>query len=146
MKPVNETPLTVSEVLKAFETKQPLIYREAQWGIDECEEVVESEWTIFEILHQTSSKDYPGNPVYFYYAPRTITINNQEILAGETIPPTRQQTYYYPSFIKNEGYSQTTWLDTEVDHNLLKHGMVHLTPEKAKLHAELIIKASGGSI
>lgn len=147
MKPVNENYLTTAEILEAFHTKTPMLYRLGTWTLNECEEVTPDEWKVSEILNQVA-RDDNGDPttVFFYYAPRMLKIGDREVHAGETTAP-KEGTHYFITHPSNQNYCmESVWSNDDLGNRYLNRGLVHLTKENAIKHAKAIILASGGSI
>ncbi len=144
MKPTDETPLTVEQVFTTLAKGIQLIYRETQWEMSECESVYPAEWTAEELIAQCSAES--GIPIEFFYAPRILKIGNREVYAGEITAPTVGTDYWIPTITLPELFQIYEWDDDENDRLLLKHGLVHLTQERALAHAEALILASSGSI
>ncbi len=68
----------------------------------------------------------------------TININGYEVPMPEREAPQDGTEYFFPSFQQDGGVYSYTWAGDVYDHRLLSAGMVHLTEEAAKKHAEAL--------
>ena len=68
----------------------------------------------------------------------TININGYEVPMPEREAPGGDTEYFFPSFQQEGGVYSYTWSDDAYDNRLLSAGMVHLTEEAARKHAEAL--------
>ena len=66
------------------------------------------------------------------------TINGHEVPLPEREAPQEGTKYFFPSFQRAGGTRSYTWAGDVLDDRLLAAGMVHLTEEAAKKHAEAL--------
>ena len=72
--------------------------------------------------------------------PRTITINGYEVPEPVTEPPKKEgQSYWVIHPFAKEGFRQNFWYGAHSDLAALRHGLVHLTEEAARVHAEALL-------
>lgn len=68
----------------------------------------------------------------------TININGYEVPMPEREAPDEGTEYFFPSFQWEGGVYSYTWSGDAYDNRLLSAGMVHLTEERARKHAEVL--------
>ena len=73
-----------------------------------------------------------------YWTVSTININGYEVPMPEREAPDEGTKYFFPAFQLVEGVQDYTWDNDSVDNRLLSAGMVHLTEEAARKHAEAL--------
>ena len=72
--------------------------------------------------------------------PRTITINGYEVPEPVREPLEEGQVYWVVHPFEDQGFRQTFWdFPDGVDRIALGHGLVHLTEEAARTHAEALL-------
>jgi hypothetical protein len=77
-------------------------------------------------------------PEKLSWAKSVTTINGYEVPMPEREAPQCGKEYFFPSFQQDGGVYSYTWAGDVYDHRLLSAGMVHLTEEAAKKHAEAL--------
>ena len=68
----------------------------------------------------------------------TININGHEVPMPEREAPDEGTEYFFPSFHRKSSVDSFIWDGDVTDNQLLSAGMVHLTKEAAKKHAEAL--------
>lgn len=68
----------------------------------------------------------------------TININGHEVPMPEREAPGGDTEYFFPSFQQEGGVCSYAWFGDAYDNRLLSAGMVHLTEEAARKHAEVL--------
>ena len=68
----------------------------------------------------------------------TLNINGHEVPLPEREAPQEGTKYFFPLFQREGGVYSYTWSDDAYDNQLLSAGMVHLTEEAARKHAEAL--------
>ena len=68
----------------------------------------------------------------------TMNINGHEVPMPEREAPQEGTKYFFPAFQLVEGVHGCTWDNDVTDNRLLAAGMVHLTEEAARKHAEAL--------
>lgn len=76
----------------------------------------------------------------------TVTIGNISFPKPESEKPKLHTEYFFPCFTTPSLANFYKWAGDDVDYELLKAGLVHLTKENAIAHAEALIKLSGGKV
>ncbi len=78
-------------------------------------------------------------PGFFRIKPDTITINGREVPAPTRTAPRARSAYWLPDLFSPERARLRAWADIELEFNLLHGGLVHLTEEAARAHAEALL-------
>lgn len=71
--------------------------------------------------------------------PDTITINGREVPAPVSEALKRRQPYWLATPLVASGATEYHWDDTTAEFRWLKHGLIHLTEEAARAHAEALL-------
>lgn len=71
--------------------------------------------------------------------PRTIRIGKYDVPSPLRHAPEVGSMYYFSCFTTKSGVGESLWNGDHIDHRLLNRGMIHITEESAKIHAEALI-------
>lgn len=130
--------LTPQEVLRALADGVRLQYKPR----------VKDEWNEFDIIHNQVTIRTLFSDVYeFRVYQDTVTIGGISFPKPES-EPLSYGTYYWltePTYMLCSRATPNVWQNSEYDLRYLRKGLVHLTPQNARLHGEALIKLSGGS-
>jgi hypothetical protein len=80
---------------------------------------------------------YPENQ--YRRRPRTIRIGEYDIPEPLREAPEMGARYWFPAILSDTPVGGYTWDGTSTDRALLQRGMIHITEEAARIHAEAII-------
>jgi len=87
---------------------------------------------------------------YFNYCedweiqPETIIIPSVEIPKPIDYVLDMGDEFYFVDFYENYGYDYAVWKGSETDYNLLNNGVIHLSEENAKAHADALLSIMRG--
>ena len=131
--------LTPQEVLLAIADGEKLEYKE--YGRETWHTFVHDSTPMF--VHNIIRGCY-----IFRLAEKTITIGNVSFPKPESKPLPHGTDYWLtePAYMLCSRAAPNVWQNSEYDLSYLRKGLVHLTPQKARLHGEALIKLSGGSV
>lgn len=79
------------------------------------------------------------SPDQFRIKPDTITINGREVPAPIKVALKDGQDYWYAGLGGAEDWDKDTWISHEVDDARLSRGLIHLSEEAARQHAEALL-------
>ena len=111
----------------AMETDKPWKRWEFYSSIDQC-------WVSFEINHPTWNSG-----TRFRRRPTTININGHEVPEPYRGEMTNGMYYYMPNFWDQSGYESYYWGSDHCDEIFKSKGLLHLTKEAARKHAEALL-------
>ena len=80
-----------------------------------------------------------GRHMEYRRKPRTITINGIEVPEPVREPLTLNQDYYAVRLEYPDGFLKPTWCHSVRDSRYLVAGLIHLTEEAARKHAEALL-------
>ena len=78
-------------------------------------------------------------------SPETIEINGIKVPKGETVVPDRGDTLVTPVIHDHIYYYKIDWNDSQLHHDLLSKGLLHLTKEDAIAHAKALLSFTNNS-
>lgn len=91
-------------------------------------------------LHEFVAKDYMPNR--YRVKPATITVNGIKVPEPVREPLSIVDKYYMPDFLHSSLITECQWAGSIYDAAALRSGVVHLTKEAARAHAEAMIAPS----
>ena len=71
--------------------------------------------------------------------PMTININGHEVPKAYRGVMRRSQFYPIPNLENSDHYTELNWLEDSRDQTAMERGLVHLTKEAARKHAEALL-------
>ena len=80
-----------------------------------------------------------GLDLQYRRKPRTITINGIEVPEPVREPLEIEQKYFFPYPAYTDRTDWYEWSGDSVDNQLLNDGLIHLTEEAARAHAEALL-------
>lgn len=78
-------------------------------------------------------------PWNFRIKPDIITINGREVPAPVREVPLRGTKYWVVDFVEERGYDNEIWEDFPAEKRDLSRGLIHLTEDAARQHAEALL-------
>lgn len=89
----------------------------------------------------TQLNDHPvwGEGIEYRRKPQVILVNGIEVPAPETKAPAPGTTYFIADPANANHQRPRSWVDKGCDHEVLKRGLVHLTPSVAIAHAKAML-------
>lgn len=92
--------------------------------------------------------DHNANPISHPHLewrikPAAFLVNGVEIEAPEVDAPPQGTIYYTPSAANDKLHIASSWMGDEIDLSRLARGLVHLTPDGARAHAEAWLSLQG---
>lgn len=78
-------------------------------------------------------------------SPEVIEINGIEVPKGETVVPAGGTTLFTPAIHDHIYYYKIVWNDSQLHHDLLSKGLLHLTKEAALTHAKALLSFTSNS-
>lgn len=86
----------------------------------------------------------PEHPIWdeiieYRRKPRTITINGHEVPEPVREPLEDGQGYFLLDITRGDFADKFFWTGGRIDKKWLEHGLIHLTEEAAKAHAEALL-------
>ena len=131
--------LTIQEALQAVIDDKKVEFRGV---VASCAD----EWRLLNI-HNTSIDVLTSGLFMFRLSQEMITIGGVSFPKPES-EPLEHGTEYWPLELHTFLCTRATpnvWQNSEYDLQRLHKGLVHLTPQNARLHGEALIKLSGGN-